>query len=104
MIKKAGDKKVDDYKHHKSGVECAIYLRYTTFVATLLERSFEAPDIAILRRQLDDYAEAWVTIEWHPLLEIEIETNNHSYRDECDGESLKFKRKRFYVGTSPAGE
>lgn len=102
MIKRKDDKKVDEWEDHKSGFSTTIYLRYTSFVATLLEKSFEAPDIAMLRKQLSDYAEHWITMEWFPILELQASETSH-YSDRPDA-SVQLKFKRFLMSQSPAGE
>lgn len=103
-MRKKGQTKVEDWTHSRSGVECAIYLEFTTFKAMLLEREFSAPDVAMLRKQLNDYAEAMVHLDWHPVIDVSTGESRASYRDEPDGESVNFGCKRFYLGESPAGE
>lgn len=104
MIKKTGDKKVEEWTHVRSGLETVIYLRGTDFAATILSRAFEAPNIAILRSQMADYCEHWITMEWFGLIEIDLDNDNHSFRNDPEGATITFKHKRFWVSKSPAGE
>ncbi len=103
MIKNKGDRKVETFEHARRGTTCDIYLRGTKFVATLLEKEFEAPDVSILREKLRDYAEHWITMEWFTLIELEIEDRTNRYRESTTGESISLERTRFYVSKSPAG-
>lgn len=104
MIKSKGDKKVQNWEHLRSGLGCGIYLRGTKFAATFLEKEFEAPDINIIQNQLRDYAEHWITMEWFPVIEIEIEAGEGRYRSDPVGETVSLNCKRFYLSLSPAGE
>lgn len=103
MIKSKGDRKVETWEHQRSGVTCDIYLRGTKFVAVLLEKEFDAPDIAILRHQLRDYAEHWLSMKWFPL--IKIDTGADRYNSQGDQRAdLKITIERFLVSASPAGQ
>lgn len=100
MIKEKGDKKVETWTHGRSGFETDIYLRDTSFVATLLEKFFDAPDIAMLRKQLGDYAEHWLTMEWFEILEINVSQGVYNHEKA----SIQFKYDRFLISESPAGQ
>ena len=104
MIKKGGDKKVEEWTHSRSGLQTTIYLRFTEFVATILQREFKAPNIAILRSQMADYCEHWITMKWYGIIEIEVDSHRDSYRNTPQGAKLEFACKRFWVSKSPAGE
>lgn len=104
MIKKGGDKKVEEWTHDRSGLQATVYLRFTEFVATILGREFKAPNIAILRSQMADYCEHWITMEWFGIIELNVDSDRHSYRDDPEGAKLEFACKRFWVSKSPAGE
>jgi hypothetical protein len=103
VIKQKGDKSVEEWEHHRSGFSTQIYLRGTRFVATLLEREFEAPDISIIRKQLGDYAHHWLTMEWFPIIEIEVDGGGR-YKSDDAKEQIEFKRERYQLSRSPAGE
>lgn len=108
MIKRnPKDSKIEAWEH-SSGVQTIIYICGTTFYAFLLEKWFEAPDAGILKKKLRDYAEVWNSITWHPMIVIETEGasgGGHWRRERVELEaSVKFGCKRYYLGTSPAGE
>lgn len=101
------DKKVEDWKHEKSGCETIIYLSGTDFVANLLAEWFSAPDIGTLRKKLRARAEVHYSMEWFPVMEVTIEESgrSHSYRDSgAEGEAVSFKSERYWLGMSNAGE
>lgn len=103
MVRQKGDKKVQTWTHSRSGLSADIFLRGTSFRALFLEKMFDAPDVSILRKQLSDYAEHWIKMEWHPIIEIEMgEPSN--YRSEIQREGIEFGCKRYYLSVSPAGE
>lgn len=106
MPKEKGDRKVETWKH-RSGMEADIYLRGTRFVALFLERDYSAPEVATLRRALQDAAEHWMQLEWFGVIEIEVEDADgakvrRDYDDVC-GAELEFKRNRYWITQSPAG-
>lgn len=100
MIKNKGDKKVETWEHARSGLTTDIYLRGCRFVAVLLETPFDAPDINIIRHEMADYAEHWITMKWHPIIEVEA-GGSSGYRSS--GEGVKINYTRFYISQSPAG-
>ncbi len=103
-IRMKGDRKVETYKHPRSGLSADIYLRGTKFIALFLEEMFDAPDVALLRKKLSDKAEHWIEMQWYPVIEIEIDEDQHSYRGELPKEGIEFGCKRFLLSQSPVGE
>jgi hypothetical protein len=107
-IQKIKDRKVDTYVHHNSGFTCDIYLRGTRFHALFLEREFDAPDVNILKHDMADFAEHWMTLEWHPVVNLKVEEPGvggyRSRGEESDNEaSIQLSFDRFYISQSPAG-
>lgn len=96
------DKKVEVWTHERAGLETTVYLSGTQFYANLLERDFRAPDIALLRKQLRDYAEVQISLEWYPILEVSTEAER-GYRS-TEGVSITFKFERYFLGRSNGGE
>jgi len=104
LVKMKGDRKVQTWRDDRSGLSADIYLRGTRFVALFLEEMFEAPDVAMLRKKLRDKAEHWITMQWHPMIEVAIKDVGPRYRDEAESESIELKLERYYVSASPTGE
>lgn len=105
MTKMKGDRKVQTWRHERSGLSADIFLRGTRFVALFLEEMFEAPDVAMLRKKMSDKAEHWIEMEWHPLIEVSIKEPSGSYhRDEPDSEGIDLQLERYLISCSPTGQ
>jgi hypothetical protein len=102
--KEKGDRKVDTWYHQKSGMSCDICIRGVTFYAHFLEHLFQAPDATILKRELTDYAEHWLDMVWHGVIEIDIDKENYSGYSRDNGEKVSLDLDRYYLSISPAGK
>ncbi len=89
-------KKIGEVVHNKSGITIEYFLDGTQFVATVFEAQLSAPDASILRHKIHDRIEHWMTLEWHPVIEVEFGSR---YRDD----ELKLKYDRYYLSKGPAG-
>ncbi len=100
----SGKKKLGSWTHEASGITIDYFIEGTRFVCVCLEETVSAPEASVLRAQVFDRIEHWMTMEWFPVIEIEVDDNNcSSYRDEPEGDAVSVKAKRFYISRSPAG-
>lgn len=95
-------KKVIDIEHPKSGVVVTCYLDKTRFTCTVLERTFVASDVSVLKTQVLDFLDHWLTLEWFPVIRVE-----HSSSDGWGGgkkTGLWLTTERMFLSRSPAGK
>lgn len=97
-------KKVETFTHFKTGYEIDIFLDGTQFIAETNGEKFKANNAAEVRKQVDDFLDHWLTMAWHPVIEVEIERSHGGYRDEIDKHSVEVGTSRYYVSRSPAGK
>jgi len=89
-------KKVGEVNHPKSGIIIPYYLDGTQFVATVFETQMKAPDASILVEKIRERIEHWITLEWHPVIEVKV-SNGYS------GDNLSLEFERYYLSKGPAG-
>jgi hypothetical protein len=99
-----GDRKVQTWRHDRSGLSADIYLRGTKFVALFLEEQFEAPDVSMLRKKMSEKAEHWITMQWHPMIEVAIKEPSGHYSGEPDSQGIELQLERYLLSRSPTGE
>lgn len=97
-------KKLGSWTHDKSGITVDYFINGTRFECTVLEEKLDAPEAAVLRHKAMDKLEHWMTMEWFPIMEVEVsDDGQHSYSDEPEGDAISIKVKRYWLSRSPAG-
>lgn len=100
-------KKLGSWTHEKSGITVDYFINGTRFECTVLEQKLNAPEAAVLRHQVMDRLEHWMSMEWFPIINVEVSdegAGGANYRDEPTGDGLSIKVRRFYLSRSPAGQ
>jgi hypothetical protein len=102
---KAKSKRVGEWAHPTSGIVTEYFLEDTKFVCVVLEERLSAPEASVLRAKVEDKLDHWLTMEWFPVMEIEVEDKSPgSYRDEPKGDGLAIGVRRYFLSRSPAGK
>lgn len=104
MTNKIKSKKIGTWHHDKTGIDIDYFLEGTLFKAIVLEETLSAPEASVLRAKVDDKLNHWLTLEWHAVIEIEVEADSGYYRTRVEGDGLTLKIGRYYLSRSPAGD
>lgn len=97
-------RKIGVITHALSGITVDYYIDGTIFRAEIFDRKFSSGSASILEEEVRDFLEHWVNLEWHGVIEVELDDcSGGSWRSTGDPKGVSLKFSRHYVSRSPAG-